>query len=377
MVWRNASGTGAIDHPGHSALLVRRNVNEGPWHLTMIPNAAFPFDYHPDYINSNERYISFWPAPEARLTPHRADFLRHHFQDYYNELGWRAQQLLSSSHDHTIDDTRVDAAWHYYEERRQWPAPREGQVVVGTSGQNLDDVWGKLPDAYISLPGLSPTRGFALGLHLNKVVGFAAAFKGSRECDYHFLSKKQNCAGVAVRALVAGGADAFGKLWGDPSKGNLYITPVDAEAYAKAVKIGIERCNNMLDYLRQWAQVGFMLLGADLPQVDEWKRQSAVDWKVRGTLLRTIDTSLGNYHRLTWAQNFPEKLVELVTIIRNAYDHCQRSRTKARDNAFKGLVAKILNVVGQQALDAGAPWTTVDYYGREPGLSDKDNKIKK
>jgi hypothetical protein len=378
MVWHNAPGLDAIGHAGHTSLLVRRNVKTGPWYMEMTPNAIFPFDYQPDYINSNERYISFWPAPEDRANPKRAFFLRHHLQDYYNELGERTRQLLTWCDNRTVDNTRWDPAWEYYEQHGQnWPAPRLDQIVIGTSGRQLDDIWGKEPDAQISLQGLSPTRGFALGLNLNKVVGFAAEFKGTPACDYHFVSRKQNCAGVAVRALVAGGADAFSKLWADPSKGILYITPNDAEEYVKSVKIGIERCNNMLDHLRQWAQVGMLMLGGDLPQLDEWKRMSAVDWKMRGTLLRNIDTALTNYHRLTWQLNFPDKLVELVTIIRNTYDHCQRSRTKARDNGFKALVPKILNVVGQQALDAGTPWTTNDYYGEELGASNKDNKIKK
>jgi hypothetical protein len=376
MIWNNKPGLEALEHSGHTSLLVRRDPKVGPWYMTKMQYGVSPYDYEPPYINSNERYISFWPVGLADAG-YRADFLPHHLQDFYRELGSHAQDMLANHNNHTVDDTRVDAAWQYYQHTGNWPQPRVGQqLVIGrTVVQPYDDIWGTKPNALITLTGMSPTRPFGLGIQLNEVVGFAAAFKGSPHCDYHFLSKKQNCAGVAVRALVAGGSDAFSKLWGDPSKGNLYITPNDAEKYAKAVKIGIERTNNMLEHLRMWAMPQLVPLDLDLPTADAWKQRSAVDWKMRGAMLRNIDSALANYHQLTWQANFPEKLGELVTVIKNTYDHCKASRTNARTEAFKSLVLKIVSVVGQQALAGGTPWTTVDYYGKEVGDSGK--KVKK
>jgi hypothetical protein len=365
MVWHTAPGSAAKRHMGHASLLLRRVRNEGPWWVRVMQYGNVAAVYNPDYGNNNERYISFWPNDG-----NPPDFLEHHLMDYQRELGDHAGRLLANIDNNNIpaagQPARQDRVWQIYQQTGHWPQPRGGQVVCGVIGVNHPiDVWGQKYQGRVALQGLCPTRRHEVGLNLNKMVSWAIGFRASPECAWKAITTTQNCAGVAVRAMVAGGADAFGKMWGSPSKGNLYITPDDAETYAKGVAIGIQRANMMIGYLRQRVanQQAPPNLGNDLYQAAAWKGASEMAWKVRGIMLRAIDAGLERYHALDWDRNYPEKLDEFLTIVWNTFNHMVKSKSQGRLGAFHVLCLQILEVVKQLADGSAAAWQAQNYYG--------------
>lgn len=344
LVWRTGGGLGALSHPGHMSLVLRRQWDQGPWRDTndRIVPAPDPTEY---------RYISFWPGgPSDKGTKlnrenHKtvytsrrdATFLPHHLTDFGAELGDGGRAALDGG-----------------------GPPRAGQVVIGTD--NLDDVWGQRYQAFAHLPALCPARPAAIGLSLNRMIDWAHQFKASGEFNYTYISTSNNCSGVAVRGLVAGGADAFGPLGGNPSKGTLYFTPNDALVYVRGIARGIAEANRILTDLNVRSATT-PLVGVDLMAADAFVRASKVDWKLRTPKLRKIDSALESYHRRTWAAAFPEKLDRLLTIIVNTQAYLAETTTHSRDAALLTLARQVRHVVATLAADAGQAWSPLDYYG--------------
>jgi hypothetical protein len=360
MVWRNAAMLGALAHPGHAVLLLRRARNEGPWE--MLIDEGVPTTYNPAYADNEIRYVSFWPGDDhdkenkgGLIGRTSGDFLAHHLQDYYRELGGSARTHLSRIND-------AAAALN---------VPRRGQIVIGTEtvgngrgGGTDHDIWGQEPNERVTLAGLCSARPGELGLAMNEIVRWTTAFSNTAECTYTFVTTSRNCAGVAVRAMAAGGADAFAAIGGNPSKGNLYITPCEAEIYANAVRTGIQLVNQMLVSIRNnCLNAPPVIPDTDLMSAADFKTRSAVAWKIRGQMLRNIDSALEKYHTFTWAGKYPEKLAEFVTIIKNTHNHIVASRSGLRDAAFQALSVRILEVVRQRAVISLLPWPGPIYYG--------------
>lgn len=344
MVWRTGSGLGALSHPGHMALVLRRAWNQGPWRIR-------DDDVDPAADDTEYRYISFWPGgPSDKGTKYNrensktiytsrrdATFLPHHLIDFYAELGDRGRQTLDGG-----------------------GAPRPGQVVIGTDG--AADVWGQRVEVTVALPALCPARPLALGLSLNRMVDWARQFKASDEFNYTYISTSNNCSGVAVRGLVAGGADAFGPHGGNPSKGTLYFTPNDALTYVQGIARGIAAVNRKLADLNVRCMTTIRN-GDDLMDLRTFTGATKVDWKLRTTKLRRIDSALESYHRLTWIADFPKKLDCLVTIIVNTQAYLAETTTHSRDGGLLHLAKQALHVVAGLAADAGTAWSPLDYYG--------------
>jgi hypothetical protein len=341
VIWRTAPGLGVLAHPGHAALILRRERFVGPWSLVGSQTSHFPGDAEPAMEPARYRYVSFWPYGEKKglLDEVGGKFRRDHLHDLFQEISPSAEEALG-------------------EGRFQ---PRDGQIVVGVN-KTADDIWGQKWQAIVSLQGLNGARAYELGLDLNRIVAWAARFKNSDEFNYVYASKTKNCAGVAVRAMCAGGADAFGPLGGNHSKGTLYMLPNDAQRWAEAVALGIGVCNNMLATLKN--RTAFLLNSpVELMSVGEWKTSSKVAWTIRGRMTSTIDAALKQYHEKRWSTDFPGKLVALVTIIKNVHDHL-REDTR-RDVAYLTIAKQILGVVGELARGGDALWEPADYYGRQ------------
>ncbi len=339
MIWNTGTWAGALSHPGHASILMRRDKNEGP------------FEYE-DYPPRQIRYVSFWPASDsdktaktgkegnkAMMTSKRdGNFLSHHIEDYDNELGASGRAALNNG-----------------------GARRPGQVVVNIDA-NGNDYWGQLPQHLISLPAMAGTRLRSLGLDMNEIVDWCVAFKESDEFNYTYISTSQNCAGVAVRALCAGGADAFAALGGSPSKGTIYFTPNDAKIWVDAVAVGIQRVNNMLGDLYHLSS-GHPLLKTDLPTVEQWKALSNVSFSMRGSLTRGIDDALATYHTTTWIHDFPKRLGALVKMIKNTHAHFQTD--SKRQPAYVALARRIIHVVRLRAAQGNYTWDTESFYGTD------------
>jgi len=235
LIWNNHAGVTALQHPGHAAVLLRRGVEAGPWRMRKATEAgAVEYTFQPRYDAADARYVSFWPGFDtAKSGASSGRFLPHHLQDYYYELGDRASARLA-----TVGEPGSTVA------------PRAGQVVIGNepvagTPPSNRDVWGQEPNARVALAGLSPARQGELGLAMNEVVAWTRAFAISPDYSYSMVTTSRNCSGVAVRALVAGGADAFAALGGNPSKGRLYFTPNDAETCVTGVRTGIQLVNHI------------------------------------------------------------------------------------------------------------------------------------
>lgn len=291
------------------------------------------YAFAPAYDAATTTYVSYWLRDNAR-----GHFLPHHLLDYYRELGDRAGARLA-----TVSQAGSTVA------------PRPGQVVIGTVGDS-NDVWGQEPNALVALPGLSPVRPCELGLAMNEIVAWKYRFADSPDCTYKLVFTDRNCSGVAVRALVAGGADHFAALGGNPSKGTLFFTPNNAATYVNSVRRGIILVGHMLTRIRGYCLVLPPPDGADLLSVDEFKGRSSAMGQDRSRRLRAIDAALAKYHALTWDADYPEKMGEFVTVIENAHDQIRASHGSSQAAALRALTLRVLEVVQQLATRAFDPW---------------------
>lgn len=344
LIWRTGPGMlGALAHPGHAALVIRRTVEEGPWHGKAGLNFCLG-PAEPEIDPVSHRYVSFWPYgdKDGLFDATSATFHKNHLEDMGNELGPTARRLLDA------DQTQ----------------PRDGQIVIGQD-RNLQDIWGQRHQATVAVPGLTGARADRLGLSLNRMVHWSARFRESEEFNYIFASTEKNCAGVAVRAMQAGGAGAFTPLGGNPASPSFYMRPNDAQRWADAVRLGVEECNRMLAVLRN--RTSFMAASpTELMSVRDWKSKSGVTWTVRGRLTAAIDKALKEYHEKDWGRDFESKLKRLVTIIKNIHDHL-REDTK-RDAAYFLLANQVMAVVRALARSGDAPWHAGSYYGTKYGV---------
>jgi hypothetical protein len=122
---------------------------------------------------------------------------------------------------------------------RKWAAfaPRGRQAAgegLQTIGDRSQDVFGVTPDSYfLPVAGrnrTAPTSGdrapedkFVLfGLDEKAMSGFSGQFKNAQE-RYRLVSKTQNCAGMALRAIRSGGGDLFADL--ESAGGRVYEDP--------------------------------------------------------------------------------------------------------------------------------------------------------
>lgn len=202
-------------------------------------------------------------------------------------------------------------------------------------------------------------RTTSLGQHLNLIVAWALAFRTSAEYGFPYLTQSQNGAGVAVKALCAGGADAFSPLGSNPTSGTLFMTAAEARLWAQGVAQGIGQANDCLSRLNVLQTL--QSPGTDLPTANEWRNNSAVPLMLRGSIARAIATALGIYQPLNWAADFPTKLAALVTIIRLTRDYFDDSE-RDRDD-YKVLAGCIMSVVATVAALSTPAWNGASFYG--------------
>lgn len=362
MVWHE--GAFAPTHPGHAVLLLRRNLYQGPWSLEENEfDGSVTVD--PPFEDADSRYVSFWPGiykdkswARGLIGRTSGNLLPHPLYDYYKEMGEGARARLGQIGQQGAQVT-----------------PRAGQIVIGVKLLETgarEDIWGQQPEACVALGALCPSRQAELGLNMNEIVRWTQAFAASTACTYAMVDTKRNCAAIAVRAMAAGGGDAFAAVGGCPSKGFMYITPSEAKSYAIAVAAGISHVNRWLARINGFS-VGAppVMDGTDLFTARAFKERSSVAWKIRGAMLRAIDAALERYESLPWDGNYTEKLAALVTIIKNTHDHIQASRSGLRDAAFKELSSRIMAVVRDRAAKAARPWPSSSYYGDHPLVGSK------
>jgi len=345
LIWNTGGGIGALNHPGHAAAIMRRDVETGPW----VWNANNRHRYA--YDRSNVRYLSFWPGvgdPEKATkvgvytSRRQGVFLRHHLEDYDNEIGERALAHLDAG-----------------------AAPRAGQVVIGEENDGSDR-WGQKPQALITLPAMGRHRRRRLGLNMPLIVAWMERFRASADFNYVYISRSNNCSGVAARGLCAGGADAFAALGGDANKGSLYFTPNDAQVWANSVRRGINAANDKLVWLENFfagasAADQQMLADAkrdpkvELPTLAEWRADSKVDWTIRSRVTRSVDAAIQEFHSVPWNEvNYPKRFAAYTQVLAAVHQHLQQQNE--RTAAYTRLAAKVIGLAYALADEGAVPW---------------------
>ncbi|NYZ11486.1 hypothetical protein HL658_02905 [Azospirillum sp. RWY-5-1] len=350
VIWENRDGIRAMKHPGHAALLLRRfnfTTLNGNWDPTRV------------------RYVSFFPGGgrEKSSMARPAQFSAHYFWDMKFEMSDRAQEGL----------------------RAKTLQRRRGQYLIqhDLSQDDPVEIYGQMADGILPMPAMSLSDRYRWGIDLNRIVTWALNFRTSKDFNYEFVSKSNNCAGVAIRALRAGGGEAFASVVGGAPNMTLYATPKDCIQIGDAVMEGIRRANQMMAYLNGVVDRKFNLLGgvhatrdpSELYTAADWKRDSYVALKTRGLILRSIDSALEKYHRLTWDNNYPEKLTAYMAVLKGVYDHFQVSTSGKREPAFVVLATQLLFTWTILAAEAELGWDARSYYGtRDPFASKSDKK---
>lgn len=349
VIWENRDGFRAMQHPGHAALLLRRFTLT---HMNLV--------WDPTRV----RYVSFFPGGgrEKSSLVRPGQFSAHYFWDMKFEMSERVQNALQQG-------TML---------------PRNEQYVIGSELGSNTEIYGQAADRILSMPALSPNNQYRWGIDLNRIVDWALNFRVSKEFNYEMVSKSNNCAGVAIRALRAGGGEAFASVVGGAPTMTLYATPKDCVQIGQAVIEGIRRVNDMMSFLNNIVALKSRnLVGTlanrnvnDLYTASEWKRDSHVALKTRGLILRGIDSGLEKYHRLSWDTNYPEKLSAYVSVLKGVHEHFEVSKSGKREPAFVVLSSQILGQWRNLAAEANLNWKTGTFYSKRDPFESKSDKKK-
>ena len=314
VVWRNVTKLGFIPtgHFGHAAIMLRSPATGGP---------------------SNYRYISWWPPSAGKSDAFRSQegiSESRIERDMIDEMGGNAQEALQQG-------------------RYQ---PRANQVVVETNAADDPTSFGVTPDVVLAVPGIHGRQADVAppnyGLHVGRMWEWFEDYQQDNGI-YQLASKTQSCSGVALVALVEGGAKAFAK----PPSNLIYSKPNQVESYAQTLRRNIRTFNQELLMFRVDAErtvrqrlpqsVVGVRLGADLPTVEQFKTQSALRGKVRSSRLRKIDSALASYHNHPWT-SFKEKYGALVSLLKNIVLHRREKPDSARAVAICTLGMRALQV---------------------------------
>jgi hypothetical protein len=315
MLWRNAFGPRAMSHPGHVALA--------------IGGGGKP-----------QHYISYWPDQNARrMTPLHAGRAAFNCfaKDLHAELGANARTLLSTGN----------------------ATPRPGQVndsVVNVGGFTVDNpsnVWVKTPDEHIELPTVDDDT--SIGLSEQAIIDWWRIFKADLGYthQYRYISRKINCASIAMAALTVGGA----KMYVKPDRQFMYYTPNDVGKYAKQLVKKITKMRaDARPVTQQAAQAPASTVVSmqrlDLFSVPEWKKLSAVRIGRRHTQVAAIDKLLGEYWSLGshWSDtNYHQKCVKLSEMLEQVHSHVATKPTSDRRKAVLALGSRMLAVIKDRA----------------------------
>jgi hypothetical protein len=129
-------------------------------------------------------------------------FTPHHLFDFTFELGDSSQCRL-----------------------RLGASPRPSQICIGErrNRNGREKIWGRARDDVVSLRALSPSQPHRRGLALNRIVAWVDSVNVGPDFHYRCVSHSNNCAGIARRALAAGGAGSFLRLASANRTGGILI----------------------------------------------------------------------------------------------------------------------------------------------------------
>lgn len=349
LIWENSWGPLAMKHPGHAAVAVMKGAHAAP-------------------------YVSWWPTEGKGTEAGRAAQEQHGFrpgmkktieEDFIAELGPRARTALGGG-----------------------AAPRPGQFQDSTDFYvanriYVDDSqgdWMKAPTQVISIQTCDDIDDEAAGrrilglnesniadwweLYTNNVINPAAHH------EYNFVSKRYNCASVAMAALLAGGSALFEK----PSKQWFYYSPNDIRDYARKLsrKIALVNTqaqavqNGILTEFRKYQTQSRQQFGIDylhntgaqsnriveIWRTEEWRRQSAVTFGRRKEQIQRIDEAMVAYWTFGegWTQsNFLNKAIHIGVILEEVQSHLIEKPKSDRREAVLKLGSQCMHVIRYHA----------------------------
>jgi hypothetical protein len=302
--------------------------------------AALQWSYLDETYEGKYCYISWWPT-------HATSGLKssgNHRSAFARQEGQAADEFW----DDMTDEISSRAARGLAEGRLE---PRPGQVET-PSGE-----WGYEPETVVNIPALGPANRY-WGLSAYHMWQWYEDFRDNGPKEYKMVSPTQSCAGVAVRALVAGGARGFA-----PAPTTLfYMLPNDVKNWALQLQAEILRLNknslilefDLLPKYRSDLPGSMRGPGPDAEQElwspDAWKAHTYLKFGVRTGALEDIDHLLPRYHRCDFAGNSLQKYTLLTSIMRKCFQFIQEKGARTRAWGAVILASQCLNVVRSPAV---------------------------
>ncbi|MFG1457076.1 hypothetical protein V5F62_11715 [Xanthobacter sp. VTT E-85237] len=349
LIWN--TGRNPLSHPGHAAVLMRRQRAED-YTTAIWENADLT------------RYFSFWPGANAEKGNKDSNgmvaghFMNNFAHDLIAETPSSTNDLLADKphlarpNQKMIMLNRV----HAIEKPQSSDPSRKSYDLkeIPNAGR-----WSNFPEDYYHIPALRHDNPKRLGLDLERIAHWTETITKDENFKYKLISKKSNCAGAAMRAIDEGGAKAFAKALNDtydvysPNAQIAYMTPSDCKSYVNLVCSGIFITNNMLQEIENYvARQNAEALMRDRMTADIF---TLADWNtvshrkgffsgMRGFTLRALDKQIERYHKYDWGMNYNNKLAAFIGIIKATHTHNLKSTSGQRDMAFTLLSVQILRV---------------------------------
>lgn len=336
-VWRNVKTLGKLptSHFGHASLTLR-----GP------------------FARGKRMQISFWPGGPGGAGIGLSGVLRQ--PGDYNDTTLDDKK----SEMNPLTAVRLEVAYcrregiDYPPEWDDWlrefgttplTDPRPGQKRLGTVNSDGVPLWSQSQDIKVVLPAYRLDGRF-WGLSMSRIVKWWDAFK--LQAPHYQALSRQNCAGVALMGLAAGGSEAFVEL---PSVA-IYAEPAQVERYAQMLAVQFDRMeawSNEFDAeIRTEAAMGRLTNDGTgetkdgLWTLERWKARSALGpLKPRSSTIRAIDDALADFHAADWQAGYKAKWSALVRVFMNVVTHRQNKAQSERSGAVLNLGQQVLALV--------------------------------
>lgn len=349
LIWK--TGRNPLNHPGHAAILMRRQRAE---------NYTTAVWENPDLT----RYLSFWPGVNA--SKETKDSNRMVVGNFMNNF---THDLIAETPSSTNDRLANNPGLARSNQKmimlnRLQAVEKPHSSDPSRLSYDLKEIpnagrWSNFPQDCYHIPALRHDNPKRLGLDLERIAHWTETIVKDENFKYKLISKKSNCAGAAMRAIDEGGAKAFAKALNDtydlysPNAQIAYLTPSDCKAYVDMVCSGVFIANNMLQEIEHYVtrQNAEALLRdrmtADIFTLADWNtisRRQGFFSGIRGFTLRALDKQIERYHKYDWGMNYNNKLAAFLCIIKATHTHNMKSTSGQRDMAFTLLSVQILRV---------------------------------
>ena len=285
----------------------------------------------PEVDGYRKSYISWWPA---RGVDGKGDFFTsqksgrnwNYHRDMYNEMKPGTRRNLDKG---TFQ-------------------PRHGQRMV-LQYETGSEEWGQEADEKIRIPGMG-AAGVLFGLDLARIHRWWEIFRSCPHPEYKYSSRNSNCAGVAILALRAGGADR----WAPAPKVAIYVDPNQVARWAHQIRETLDRHNEAAWEVNQALINDGRQIDESVREVmsyEEWLTKSSRDetrQRFRSERLRLIDQLLLEYHTESWSTTPDVKLLLLGQIMDAINRFLRHKPTSKRGDAVLNLGEQVLSVARKQ-----------------------------